>query len=732
MNRTGLFIALGVAVVTGLVFGLFPELDVRLARLFYDDAAKQFALSPQGAPEFIRRAAMWIAWLFAGPALITPIIKLIQPHKPLLVPGRAMVFLLVTIFLTAIFLPNVIFKEHWGRPRPITTTEFNGSRIFKPWWDPRRGGNQHNGSFFSGEAATAFWTYAPAALAPPALRPIAFVAATGFGLTTGILRMAFGAHYASDIIAAGVSAFLVTWLMYGFIYRWKFSRLSDQRIDQAFTNAIVKFRSSKHLQWLLIILGVLTAIRFIALRFSVVDLFPDEARYWAWAQAPAFGYFSKPPLIAWIIAGASRICGNSECCIRAAAPLFYAATAVVTYFIARRLYDERSAFWTGLSIALATGTVFSARIISTDVPLLFLWALALLAYLKMLDTPNSRWFIVLGLALGFGLLAKYAMIYFLFCALLLGTTDRRARSLLGQRNFRYAIVIALIVILPNLVWNATHGFATFRHTGGNIVGSGFKLVPLDALAFIGSQFAVFGPIVFAVFLLALVWRSRFGLTDADRILIGFALPPLLLVTLTAFITSAKANWAAPAAISTTIVTVALLVRHHKWRWLQLSVAIGVVFQLVLIVTDAFADRVSVPWQRDPDIYRRTMGWKAMSNTVRQTAQANNVKTIAAEQNSVVAALVYYLRNDRWRIMARKSGLTPANQFELDRPLTTSAAEPILLLSDDLRPDRLTEIYSTVEMLPPIETPTGPHSVRRLYAFKLAGARRELAPIRSTH
>src|SRR5204863_2421549 len=114
-----------------------------------------------------------------------------------------------------------------------------GSHAFKPWWDPR-GTNTHNGSFFSGEAATAFWTYAPAALAPPSLRPLAFVAATVFGLTTGILRMAFGGHYASDVLAAGVAAFLVVWLGHGLIYRWKILRVTDDEIDRFLTDKSIK------------------------------------------------------------------------------------------------------------------------------------------------------------------------------------------------------------------------------------------------------------------------------------------------------------------------------------------------------------------------------------------------------------------------------------------------------------------------------------------------------------
>ena len=727
MNRTGLFIALTVAVLAGLLFAVFPQLDLTLARLFYDSRSRQFAFGSLGVVEYVRNAAMWIAWAFAVPAIVAPIMKLIRPHKPLLIPGRAVIFLLSTIFLTAIVLPNVIFKDHWGRPRPIATSEFNGSHAFKPWWDPR-GTNLHNGSFFSGEAATAFWTYAPAALAPPSLRPLAFVAATVFGLTTGILRMAFGGHYASDVLAAGVAAFLVTWLMHGFIYRRKSARFTDEQIDQSLGDMAIKLRSAKYFWWLTAMLAAMTAVRLVVLKFSVVDLFPDEARYWAWAQTPAFGYFSKPPFIAWIIAGADHICGSGEACVRAPAPLFYGGTTLITYFIARHLYDERAAFWTGLCFALGTGVVFSARIISTDVPLLFFWALALLAYVKLLDASTGWWSVALGLALGFGLLTKYAMVYFFLGAIGANFIDPRARALWRQREFWFALVIALLVVLPNLIWNVTHDFATFRHTQGNILGGGFNLDPLGALGFVASQFAVYGPIVFAAFLFALLRSSRFQLERADRIMIAFALPPLALVTVVALFTGAQANWAAASAIPITVVAVALLVRCGQWRWLQASIALGLALQIILPLGDAFADRISVPFLPKPDIYHRTMGWKAMSALVRQTAHANDVRSIAADQGDVVASLLYYLREDGWPILSWPMGAVPANQFDLDRPLTAAAAEPLLYLSDRSLPERLAEFYSTVETLAPIDAATGPHSARRFFAFKLSGVRRSIAPL----
>ena len=234
MNRTGLLIALGLALAVGLLFGIYPELDLKLAALFYDAASKSFPLKHDTLAAIVRDGAMYIAWGLALPAIIAPFIKLLRPDKPLIMPGRAIIFLVVTLFLSAGVLTNLTFKSYWGRPRPVVVTQFNGDQPFVPWWDPR-GACGRNCSFFSGEGATAFWTYAPAALAPPAWRPLAYTAATLFGVVTSVLRMAFGGHFFTDVAAAGLVTFLVVWLVHGYIYRWRPTRLSDARIDEALT-----------------------------------------------------------------------------------------------------------------------------------------------------------------------------------------------------------------------------------------------------------------------------------------------------------------------------------------------------------------------------------------------------------------------------------------------------------------------------------------------------------------
>jgi lipid A 4'-phosphatase len=236
MNRTGLFSALALALVVGLLFGLYPELDLKLAALFYDPQTRNFPLKLNWIASLVRDAAMWIAWGLAAPAIVALVVKLLRPDRPLIMSGRAVVFLLVTMTLSAGVLTNLTFKSYWGRPRPVLVREFAGDLPFVPWWDPR-GGCTRNCSFFSGEGATAFWTLAPAALAPPAWRPLAYTAATIFGAVTSGLRMAFGGHFFTDVAIAGIVTFLVIWLAFALIYRWSSTRLTDAQIDAALTRA---------------------------------------------------------------------------------------------------------------------------------------------------------------------------------------------------------------------------------------------------------------------------------------------------------------------------------------------------------------------------------------------------------------------------------------------------------------------------------------------------------------
>ncbi len=476
-----------------------------------------------------------------------------------------------------------------------------------------------------------------------------------------------------------------------------------------------------------LIVAGLTLIRLIGLRYSVTDLYFDESQYWVWSREFAFGYFSKPPLLAWTIAIAEGICGSGEACIRSPSPVMHAGTALLVFGIARELYGERVAFWSSLVIAFGTGVVFSSRIISTDVPFIFLWSLALLAYLKLLRGPNLVWSLVLGLAIGFGLLAKYAMVYFLLCMALAAVFDERARSLVKRRATWLALALSALILAPNIAWNISNGFATYRHTATNVGGAGFRFSVKGFLAFFFSQFAVAGPIVFGGFLAAMARVRKLSLNANDILLLLFSLPIVALVMTAAFVSNAYPNWMAPALIAMTILVTALLVRENRLSWIAASIAIGAFAQLVLLVADANADRLTLTGLKKPDIYERTMGWRLLGEKVSALSQQSGAKSVAGERRYDVPSLIYYLRDRPWPVFTWKAGIAPRDHFELKFPLTGGAPEPVLLITTCPFEPRLKRQFGTVEPLGSFSVKTGPTTAPVYHAFKLTGLPRELAP-----
>jgi lipid A 4'-phosphatase len=218
MSRRGLIVALIFAAVIGLLFGFFPQLDLDIASLFYDPAAKNFPLSKSSVLRYARDTAVWIQVLLIAPSVLVLLIKFAIPRVKPWMSSRAAIFLIATMALAPGLVANVLLKNHWDRPRPAAVTEFGGSERFVPWWDPR-GQCRRNCSFVSGETSSAFWTLAPAALAPAPWRFLAYTSAIAFGVGMGAVRMAMGGHFFSDVVFAGLFTFIIIVLAYRLIYR---------------------------------------------------------------------------------------------------------------------------------------------------------------------------------------------------------------------------------------------------------------------------------------------------------------------------------------------------------------------------------------------------------------------------------------------------------------------------------------------------------------------------------
>jgi 4-amino-4-deoxy-L-arabinose transferase-like glycosyltransferase len=478
-----------------------------------------------------------------------------------------------------------------------------------------------------------------------------------------------------------------------------------------------------------VIVFTLTIVRLVGLRFSSVDLFFDESQYWSWSRELALGYFSKPPLLAWLIAAAEHLCGPSEACIRSPAPLMSLGISLFAYAAGRALYDAPTGFWAAMLAAFGTGSVFAARIVSTDVPLLLFWAVALFAYVHLLEKADWRWALLLGFAIGAGLLAKYAMLYFLPGLVLAAALEKRARALMAKPELWLALVSALVVASPNILWNAANGFVAFRYAGGNVIGEPVEPSLMRPLEFLAAQFAVFGPVVFGVAIAATIaLRGRKGsspLLPADRILLAFALPPLVVVTATASLVHAYANWAAAAFIPLTVLTAAVLVRRNLSVLLWGSLALGIGAQITLIGADAFATSIRLPFLAKPNPYYRTLGWNAYGRTVGQLARKLGISAIASDTRAEVASLLYYWRDQPEQILAWPT-TEDLPGFDLTRGLTAAAPQPVLFVSQCQDVDRLEQFYATV-------TPIGVFVTddpvpRGFTAFTLGEPRGPLAPL----
>ena len=123
-------------------------------------------------------------------------------------------------------------------------------------------------------------------------------------------------------------------------------------------------------------------IKIIAIRFTNFDLFGDEAQYWLWSQNLDFGYYSKPPLLSWIIAVVCSIFGNSIFVIKMIPVFFYCLTSYVIFLLSKKLFDNNEfSFLTALTFFLMPAVTFSSFLVSTDIVLIFFWSLSMLQIL---------------------------------------------------------------------------------------------------------------------------------------------------------------------------------------------------------------------------------------------------------------------------------------------------------------------------------------------------------------
>jgi hypothetical protein len=400
------------------------------------------------------------------------------------------------------------------------------------------------------------------------------------------------------------------------------------------------------------IMLAVTAIEILHLKFWGMNLFFDETQYWSWAKEPSFGYYSKPPMVAWMIAATTAICDDGESCVRLSSPLLHLGAAIAIYKIAAILYNKEAAFYSTLSYITMPAVVLSSSLVSTDPSLLFFWALSILFFIKAIIDDAWLWWLLTGFAAGAGMLSKYNMLMFLPSVIIYLAFSRNNRKYLMSPKFLVAAFIAMLVFLPNILWNLQNQMVSFSHTGDNATGNGIALHPDKMLEFLGAQFGVFGPILFAVLLFIILQFARGKTTDKQRLLVWQVLPLFGLITAISLLSRAHANWAAPIYVPATILVVAWMLENNKKQLLIISLGLHIfvasLFMGFAIITKTPGIKLSGAHTdlkagiiKDP--FLRLAGWQDLGDAVTTLLQSYPDATILTEEREIHSELLYYVQ-----------------------------------------------------------------------------------------
>lgn len=479
------------------------------------------------------------------------------------------------------------------------------------------------------------------------------------------------------------------------------------------------------------VLAVITVVRVLYLTLHPFNLHPDEAQYWAWAQDLAFGYYSKPPMVAWLIAATTAVCGNGEACVRLSAPLVHMLTALAVCGVGRRLFNARVGFWSGVVYATLPGVSFSAVVLSSDVPLLFFWALGLYAFVRALQHNSWRWWLLLGAALGFGMLSKYAMVFFVICAAIYLVIERRTvKATLPGFGARLAAALGLaaLIYLPNLLWNAANGFVSYAHTEDNVNLSGDLFRFGSLLEFIGAQFGVFGPLLFALLILILV-RWRGWIDDRRmRLLVCFTLPTLALMIGQAFLSRANANWAAPAYVAGSVLVTAWALdaignAASVWRGRALMLTgsvvlhVGAIAALCVFLIATYGRPDALPSKADP--FKRVRGWSELGGSINLVRREFGDMALLVDERKLMAEVLYYDRARAASVVKWRPGRV-RDHFDLTRPLIAPAPGKLMLITEREDASDITNRFEKANVLAEVRTPIGVDRERVVRFYEVEG------------
>ncbi|ACT57833.1 ArnT family glycosyltransferase [Hirschia baltica] len=470
-----------------------------------------------------------------------------------------------------------------------------------------------------------------------------------------------------------------------------------------------------------VVLTALVFLRLVSVILSPLNIGPDEAQYWRWSTELDWGYYSKPPLIAWMISLTTSIFGHSEWAIRFYAPFGHGFAAFFLFLLGKKAFDVRTGAWAAAIYMMMPGVWLSSNIISTDGLLLPCWSAAIT--LLWYQRENTSWLkaILMGLAIGFAFLAKYAAIYILVGFVLAAIVDKKTRQALLSWKTLATLATGFAVILPNILWNAAHDFATLGHTADNANWENSTFNPENMIKFFQDQMGVFGPVSFIILLggLAIILPKTDKASAAkDRWFLCFILPALIIIAGQAFVSRAHANWAASAYPAASVLVAAWSLRANWTAFLKIGLIFNAVVGFAMLafsISPAFADLTGFS-----NAIKRVRGWEPSIAQLDKAAKSIDATGIVFDEREFWHGMDYYgerLDSPPEHYLWQRHD-TPHAFAESFAPVPKGQPDTYLIAS--IRPNFLARMKADFETLEPVgrfDIPIGGSHLRTFCLYK---------------
>jgi 4-amino-4-deoxy-L-arabinose transferase-like glycosyltransferase len=410
------------------------------------------------------------------------------------------------------------------------------------------------------------------------------------------------------------------------------------------------YRVTERLWWgmsgraIVALIAVLTAVRLVAALH--VGLLRDEPYYWLWSQHLAAGYYDHPPMVAlWIRAG-TTLFGDTVLGLRSMFVLNTVLITIAAYALGRVLFDRRiaehGALWTNLVPLLGIAGVIA----TPDGPSVLFWTLTVLALALVMKTGRGVWWLAVGLMAGLGAVSKYTNLFLgpgIILALLI---DPRLRRWLISPWTWAGGIVAVLVFLPVIQWNAAHDWASFRFQFGRTAETTFH--PVDFLTLIVTQPLIFNPLAFVFLGVAgRIWLRRTASPHAREIglLLATSLPAAAFILFQATHGNVLQHWLAPIFPALTVAAVAAASRISDGARILRRIRADVVpFALVATaVVIVYAATPADRWFPGKDPLNSLRGWPQYASEVEALREKSGAAWIATTGYERTSQLAWELR-----------------------------------------------------------------------------------------